>query len=213
MVQGLSLGLVLPLVQLAGQRLGLPNHHYFFSALILLARLAQSFNIVSSPVLWWPGSSQRERRGGEEESDRKFRSETSFSISLCKTEILRKPTQTSKMNIDMKKKRKRRRRKKKNFLMLMTTFFPHLLYTPSKGGCKNEGLKWKHHRRWRSVTYGDLVEGQRPNLACISEEAMEVQAPCSSHSLMPRISTSLKSFLRSLSVLRTSPLVTRWLFC
>ena len=26
----------------------------------------------------------------------------------------------------------------------------------------------------RSVTYGDLVEGQRPNLACISEEAMEV---------------------------------------
>ena len=45
------------------------------------------------------------------------------------------------MNIDMKKKRKRRRRKKKNFLMLMTTFFPHLLYTPSKGGCKNEGFK------------------------------------------------------------------------
>lgn len=26
----------------------------------------------------------------------------------------------------------------------------------------------------RSVTYGDLVEGQRPNLPCISEEAMEV---------------------------------------
>ena len=65
---------------------------------------------------------------------------------MCKIEILRKPTQTSKMNIDMKKKRKRRR-KKKNFLTLMTTFFPHLPYTPNKGGCKSEGLKWKNHHR------------------------------------------------------------------
>ena len=65
---------------------------------------------------------------------------------MCKIEILRKPTQTSKMNIDMKKKRKRRRRRK-NFLTLMTTFFPLLLYTPSKGGCKNESLEGKHHHR------------------------------------------------------------------
>ena len=60
---------------------------------------------------------------------------------MCKTETLRKPTQTSKMNINMRKKRKRRRRKKKNFLTSMTTFFPRSLYTPSKGGRKNEGLK------------------------------------------------------------------------
>ena len=41
-----------------------------------------------------------------------------------KTEVLRKPTQTSKMKIDMKKREKKKRRRRKNFLTLMMTFFP-----------------------------------------------------------------------------------------
>ena len=51
---------------------------------------------------------------------------SSFLCIIVKTEILRKPTQTNKMKIDMKKRRKRkkRRRRKKNSLTLMTTFFP-----------------------------------------------------------------------------------------
>ena len=51
---------------------------------------------------------------------------SSFLCIIVKTEILRKPTQTNKMKIDMKKRRKRkkRRRRRKNSLTLMTTFFP-----------------------------------------------------------------------------------------
>ena len=125
MVQGLSLGLILPLVQFFGQRLGLPNHYYIFSVLILVARLASSiFHLIvlSSLVMVKIKSKRKTRR-------RRIRQKVqvlSFHIFLVKTKIFRKLPQTNKMKIDMKKRRKRRkRRRRKNFQTLMMTFFPH----------------------------------------------------------------------------------------
>ena len=63
----------------------------------------------------------------EKDKEEEAKNETESSgpelllYKIVKTEVLRKPTQTSKMKIDMKKRGKRRRR---NFLTLMTTFFP-----------------------------------------------------------------------------------------
>ena len=78
------------------------------------------------------------------------------------------------MFINMEKMGMRRKRRKRNFLMSMKTSFPRWLYTRSRGGCSIESRFEVRMLSLRSVTYGDLVEGQRPNLACISEEAMEV---------------------------------------
>ena len=78
------------------------------------------------------------------------------------------------MYINMEKMGMRRKRRRRNFLMSMKTSFPRWLYTRSKGGWSIESRFEVRMLSLRSVTYGDLVEGQRPNLACISEEAMEV---------------------------------------
>ena len=75
------------------------------------------------------------------------------------------------MGLSMKEKR-RRRRKKRNYPMLTTT---SSLLSPCT---LSKGLLIDVTRVLlvpRSVTYGDLVDGQRPNLPCISEEAMEVE--------------------------------------
>jgi len=127
LVQGLSLGLILPLVQLAGQRLGLPNHYYFFSALILLASL------VMARIKSTRKTRRRRRR------------------------MRQKVQETNTDKQDENRYEEEGEEEEEELPDVDDDFLPPLTL----------------HTQQRSVTYGDLVDGQRPNLACISEEAME----------------------------------------
>ena len=94
---------------------------------LLSAHLACKVSFTFQHVVLSLQSCDGQNQVNEKDKEEEAKNETESSgpelllYKIVKTEVLRKPTQTSKMKIDMKKRGKRRRR---NFLTLMTTSFP-----------------------------------------------------------------------------------------